>query len=92
MVRFFRDPRASRLYTKIVRMALIIGVVLIILGCAGLIFPGFNVTREKKVLDFGPIQAETRETERIPVPSALAWALVAGGIVVVVIGATRLRS
>jgi hypothetical protein len=55
-----------------------------------LVFSGFNVTKEKKVLDFGPIHAETRETERIPVPPALARVLVAGGIVVVVIGAMGL--
>jgi hypothetical protein len=72
-------------------LTLIIGLLLIILGCAALVFPGFNVTKEKKVLDFGPIQAEARETERVPVPPVLAWALVAGGIVVVVIGARGLR-
>ena len=69
---------------------LIIGVV----DHSGLLdagFPGFNVTKEKKMLDLGPFQAETRETERIPVPPALAWVLVAGGIVVVVIGARGLR-
>jgi hypothetical protein len=79
------------LYTKAVRLTLIIGVVLIILGCAALVFPGFNVTREKKVIDFGPIQAEARQTERVPVPPVLAWALVAGGIVVVVVGSRGLR-
>jgi hypothetical protein len=78
------------LYTKAVRLTLIIGVLLIILGCAALVFPGFNVTKEKKVLDLGPIQAETRETERVPVPPVLGWGLVAGGIVIVVIGARRL--
>jgi hypothetical protein len=52
-------------------------------------FPGFNVIKEKKVLDLGPIQAETRENERIPVPPALAWVLVAGGIVVVVVVGAR---
>jgi hypothetical protein len=71
-------------------LTLIVGVLLIILGCAALVFPGFNVTKEKKVLDLGPIQAETRETKRVPVPPVLGWALVAGGIVVVVIGARGL--
>jgi len=91
MRRFSVTPWPSELYTEIVSLTLIIGLVLIILGCAALVFPGFNVTKEKKALNFGPIQAETRETERIPVPPALAWVLVAGGIVVVVIGATGLR-
>jgi hypothetical protein len=90
-VAFSVTARPPELYTKIVRLTLITGVALIILGCAALVFPGFNVTKEKKVLDFGPIKAETRETERIAVPPALAWVLVAGGIVVVVISARGLR-
>ena len=37
--------------------ALLVGVVLIILGIAGLAFGGFSFTHKEKVIDLGPIQA-----------------------------------
>ena len=37
--------------------AVIVGVLLIIVGIAGLAFGGFSFTHKEKVIDLGPIQA-----------------------------------
>jgi hypothetical protein len=53
-----------------VRVTLIIGVVLVILGVIGLVYEGFTMTHQKKVLDIGPIQATKKMQETIPIPPA----------------------
>lgn len=57
----------------------ILGVVLVILGVAGLIYEGVSYTSRETVLDIGPIQATTEETKTIPIsPLASGAALVVG--------------
>jgi hypothetical protein len=60
-------------------MLLIAGVVLILLGAAALVYQGVTYTTKKKVIDLGPIQATTKETETIPIPPVLGWIAVGGG-------------
>ena len=60
------------------KTAMIAGIILIVLGVAGLAFQGISYTTREKVIDIGGlgITAETRKT--IPVP------LIAGGLALVV--------
>ena len=44
------------------------GILLIVLGVCALAFQGINYTKEKKVLDVGPIEATTKTHERVPIP------------------------
>jgi hypothetical protein len=67
-------------------MVLIAGIVLIILGAAALVYQGFTYTTQKKVVDFGPIQATAKETETVPIPPVLGWIAVGGGVLLVVVG------
>jgi hypothetical protein len=69
-----------------VRVTLIIGVVLVILGVVGLVYEGFTVTHEKKVLDIGPIQATKKEQETIPIPPIVSWVAVGGGAILIIAG------
>jgi len=67
----------------------IAGVVLIVLGALMLAYQGITYTKREKVLDIGPIQA-TRETEHtIPLPPILGGVALAGGVILVVLGARR---
>jgi hypothetical protein len=66
-----------------VRVTLIIGVVLVILGIIGLAYEGFTVTHQKKVLDIGPIQATKKEQETIPIPPIVSWAAIGGGAILI---------
>ena len=63
----------------------IVGVVLIILGLAGLVVGRFSYTTEEKVLDLGPLQATAEKEHSIAVPDIAAIAaIVAGGFLVFV--------
>jgi hypothetical protein len=59
------------------KTTMIVGIILIVLGAAGLAFQGISYTTHEKVIDIGGlgITAETRKT--IPVP------LIAGGLALV---------
>ena len=69
------------------KMASLVGIVLIILGVVGLALGGFNYTRREKVVDIGPIEATAERHERIPIsPIAGGIALAAGVVLLVASG------
>jgi len=63
-----------------------LGIVLIVAGLLALAFGGISYTKREKVVDLGPIQAETREKKTFPLPPIFGVAAVAGGIALVVAG------
>ena len=67
----------------------VLGTVLIVLGVLGLAYGGFSYTREKKVVDLGPLQASTRTHETVPIPPLVSGAAVAAGIIVLVASTRR---
>ena len=67
----------------------VVGVVLIILGIAGLAFGGFSFTHKEKVLDLGPIQASADKKESLPIPPILGALAIVGGVVLVATSARR---
>jgi uncharacterized membrane protein YidH (DUF202 family) len=64
-------------------------IVLIVLGVVALAYGGISYTREKKVVDIGPLQASTKTRETIPLPPILGVAAIAGGIVMLVVSTRR---
>ena len=67
----------------------IIGILLIVAGVLALAYGGFSYTRDKKVVDLGPIEATARTRERVAIPPLVGGAAVAGGIVLLVVGSRR---
>ena len=59
----------------------IVGIVLVVLGILALAYGGITYTREKTVIDLGPIEARAETRETIPLPPVLGAAAVVGGIV-----------
>ncbi len=53
-----------------------LGILLIIAGVLMLIFKGFSFTREKKVLDVGPVEINKQEQKTV------AWPMYAGAITI----------
>jgi len=53
-----------------------LGIILIIAGVLMLIFRSFSFTKEKKVVDIGPIEINQKQKESI------GWPLYAGGIAI----------
>jgi len=64
-----------------------VGIFLIVLGALVLAYQGINYTRQKKVLDVGSVHLTTETHERIPLPPILGGLGLAGGVVLLVIGA-----
>ncbi len=54
-----------------------IGIVLIIGGILMLVFRGFSFTREKKLVDIGPLEINKNEKKSV------AWPMYAGGLALV---------
>jgi len=63
------------------------GILLIVLGALALAYQGINYTRQKDVLDMGPMHVTTETHERIPLPPILGGLALAGGVVLLVVGA-----
>jgi drug/metabolite transporter (DMT)-like permease len=69
--------------------AVIVGILLIIVGIAGLAFGGFSFTHKEKVLDIGPIEAHADKKESLPVPPILGALAIVGGAVLLATSARR---
>lgn len=67
----------------------IIGIILILLGIVSLSLGGFSITHREKVLDIGPIKASVDKKETFPIPPLVGYLVLAGGIVLVVVGAKK---
>ena len=66
-----------------------VGLVLLALGLVGLAVGTFQYTRQKKVLDAGPIHIERKATETVTVPPLAAGGVAALGLVLTVVGLRR---
>jgi len=67
----------------------ILGIVLIVLGIAGLVLGRFSYTTEEKVLDVGPLQATAEKKHSIAVPDIAGIAAIVAGGFLVYIGRRR---
>lgn len=64
----------------------IVGIVMIIAGGALLAYGGFTTTKRENIIDVGPIKVQADVEKRHPVPPVISWALLGGGVVVLVLG------
>lgn len=62
----------------------IIGMLMIVIGAAMLIWTGFTYTKKEKIIDAGPIQVSADKQESVNWPPYLGGILLVGGIVVLV--------
>jgi hypothetical protein len=68
---------------------MLIGIVLILLGVAGLVFQGISYTTREKVVDLGALQVTADKQKTIPIPAAAGAVALVGGIVVVVVASRK---
>jgi uncharacterized membrane protein HdeD (DUF308 family) len=71
------------------KLATIVGIMLIVLGAAALIVGTINYTTTETVLEVGPLKAQAEKQKSIPLPPVLGAVALIGGIVLVVVGARR---
>ena len=60
------------------------GIILIIAGIAMILFRGFSVVTEKKVVDVGPLEVNKKENKWIGWPTYAGAAVALVGVVMVV--------
>jgi len=70
-------------------MAKIVGVVLIVLGVAALVWGGFTYTKESHDAKLGPIEFSLKDKERIAVPTWASVAAVGVGAALLLVGRRR---
>ncbi len=67
----------------------LVGIVLLVLGVAGLAFGRISYTTKEKVLDLGPIEATAEKHKSFAIPDIASGAAILGGIVLIVMGARK---
>jgi hypothetical protein len=63
-----------------------LGVVLIVLGIAGLAFENFSYTETKPVLKAGPVEVNAEEEHHISIPTVAGVVVLLAGVVLVFVG------
>ena len=64
----------------------IVGVLLILLGVAALVYQSVKYTSRETVIDIGPVHATAERERTLPLPPLVGIAVVAGGVALLVIG------
>jgi hypothetical protein len=60
-----------------------IGVILVVLGVAGLAWGGLSWTTRDTIVDAGPIKVTADKTERVPLPPIVGGLLLVAGVVLI---------
>jgi hypothetical protein len=67
----------------------VIGTLFIVIGLVSLLLGGFRWTREKTVIDVGPLKATAEEHKVLPIPPLVGGLALVGGIVLLVVPTRR---
>jgi hypothetical protein len=67
----------------------IVGVLLIVVGVAALVYQGITYTTRETVIDIGPVHATADRQKTLPLPPVLGIAAVAGGVVLLIAGVRK---
>lgn len=61
-----------------------VGIILVVVGIAMLVWGGFSYTKQEKVVDAGPIQISADKTETVNWPPYAGGIILIAGVVVLV--------
>jgi hypothetical protein len=67
----------------------LLGIILIILGAASLIYGGITYTKRRDTVKLGPFSAVVRQKERFAVPPIVGGLVLAAGVALVIVGSRR---
>jgi len=67
----------------------LVGIVLVVVGALALAYQGFNYTRERNVVDVGPIHATVGTQEHVALPPIIGGMALAAGVALLVVGARK---
>ena len=66
------------------RGTMLLGVILLVAGLAGLAWPVISYTKTEKVVDIGPIEVTAEREKRVPVPPIVGGLAAVAGLVIIV--------
>ena len=69
------------------KVAAVVGILLIVLGIVGFAVGGISFTHQKKDVDLGPLQVSHNKTETMPISPILSAISLVAGVGLVVVGA-----
>ena len=69
-----------------INLASIVGILFIVVGAIALVTKGISYTREREVLDIGPIEATAKDEEFIPIPIWAAGIMLGAGVILLIAG------
>lgn len=72
------------------RVVLVLGILLVLLGIAGLAHPVFTYHEKKEVAKLGPVQATMDEEKTVEIPRVASIAVALAGLAMILV-APRLR-
>jgi uncharacterized membrane protein len=72
-----------------INQIMLLGIALIVLGVVAFAYQGITYTSREKVIDLGPLQASVDTKKTIPLSPLLGGLALAGGIVLVMVGAKK---
>jgi uncharacterized membrane protein len=72
-----------------INQIMLLGIALIVLGIVAFAYQGITYTSREKVIDLGPLQASVDTKKTIPLSPLLGGLALAGGIVLVMVGAKK---
>jgi hypothetical protein len=67
----------------------VLGLVLIVVGLAALVYQGVTYTSRDTVLDIGPVHATAERQHTVPLPPVLGIAAVVSGVGLMIVGVRR---
>lgn len=70
-------------------MARTVGLVLLLIGLAGLAWGGFNYAQERHKVDLGPVDLSYTEKKHVDIPPVAGAAAIVVGLVLRVAGGSR---
>jgi hypothetical protein len=65
------------------------GAILMVLGLLVLMYQGITYTSHETIVDIGPLHATADRQKTLPLPPALGFAAMAGGVVLLITGVYR---
>jgi hypothetical protein len=67
----------------------IVGLILVVIGLVGLLWGGVFWTRERTVVDIGPIEAKAQEREGLPISPIVGGLILVAGVVLMIVPSRR---
>jgi len=71
------------------KINVLVGVILIVIGIVAFAYQGITYTTREKVVDIGPIQMTAEKTKTLPLPPIVGGVALVGGIVLLVLGSKK---